>query len=190
MTAVPLTVTEAAPPYGTVVHQLGPDRGGAPARRCPPRRSRDVRGPVGRHPHGAPPWPIGSWTGGSTGDPLQGIPLGMKDILAAAEAPTTANSLVLDRDWGAGRDAPVVARLKAAGAVITGKVTTLEFAFGFPDPAKPFPFPRNPWNPDNWPGGSSSGTGAVSRPGSSWAASGRTRAAASASRPHFAGSPA
>jgi aspartyl-tRNA(Asn)/glutamyl-tRNA(Gln) amidotransferase subunit A len=92
--------------------------------------------------------------------PLQGIPLGIKDIIAAAEGPTTGNSLVLDREWGAGKDAPVVARLRSAGAVITGKVTTMEFACGAPDPAKPFPLPRNPWNTDTWPGGSSSGTGA------------------------------
>ncbi|TVT33406.1 amidase, partial [Amycolatopsis rhizosphaerae] len=90
---------------------------------------------------------------------LHGIPFGVKDILAMAEGPTTAQSLVLDRAWGAGRDAPSVARLKAAGAVITGKTTTMEFAVGMPDPAKPFPIPRNPWNPDTWPGGSSSGTG-------------------------------
>jgi aspartyl-tRNA(Asn)/glutamyl-tRNA(Gln) amidotransferase subunit A len=91
--------------------------------------------------------------------PLQGIPFGVKDILATADAPTTAQSLVLDRKWAEGRDAPVVARLRAAGAVITGKTTTMEFACGMPDPAKPFPVPRNPWDPDTWPGGSSSGTG-------------------------------
>src|SRR6185437_12844060 len=91
--------------------------------------------------------------------PLQGIPLGIKDIIAAADGPTTANSLVLDEAWGAGRDAPVVARLRAAGAVITGKVTTMEFAIGAPDPSKPFPLPRNPWDTRTWPGGSSSGTG-------------------------------
>ena len=91
--------------------------------------------------------------------PLQGIPFGVKDILATADAPTTAQSLVLDRAWGEGRDAPVVARLRAAGAVITGKVSTMEFAVGMPDPEKPFPIPRNPWNPETWPGGSSSGTG-------------------------------
>jgi aspartyl-tRNA(Asn)/glutamyl-tRNA(Gln) amidotransferase subunit A len=90
---------------------------------------------------------------------LHGIPIGVKDILAMAEAPTTANSLVLDRGWGAGKDAPVVARLKAAGAVITGKVTTSEFAIGFPDPTKPFAIPRNPWDLDCTPGGSSAGTG-------------------------------
>src|SRR3954470_19438327 len=47
--------------------------------------------------------------------PLQGIPIAVKDILAMAEGPTTAQSLVLDPAWGAGHDAPVVARLKAAG---------------------------------------------------------------------------
>ncbi|GAA4560163.1 amidase [Pseudonocardia xishanensis] len=91
--------------------------------------------------------------------PLHGIPFGVKDILATADGPTTAQSLVLDRTWGEGRDAPVVARLKAAGAVITGKTTTMEFACGMPDPAKPFPVPRNPWDLETWPGGSSSGTG-------------------------------
>ena len=92
--------------------------------------------------------------------PLHGIPFGVKDILAMAEGPTTAQSHVLDPAWGAGRDAPVVARLKAAGAVITGKTSTMEFAIGMPDGSKDFPVPRNPWNPATWPGGSSSGTGA------------------------------
>ena len=89
----------------------------------------------------------------------QGIPIGVKDILAMAEGPTTANSLILDRAWGAGKDGPVVARLKAAGAVITGKLTTSEFAIGSPDASKPFAIPKNPWNLDRSPGGSSAGTG-------------------------------
>src|SRR5580692_295418 len=38
--------------------------------------------------------------------PLQGIPLGIKDIIAASDGPTTANSLVLDPAWGKGKDAP------------------------------------------------------------------------------------
>ncbi|MGH3242335.1 MAG: amidase [Spirillospora sp.] len=92
--------------------------------------------------------------------PLHGIPIGVKDTIAVAEGPTTAQSVVLDRAWGARRDAPVVARLKAAGAVITGKTTAMEFACGMPDPAKPFPVPRNPWRPEAWTGGSSSGTAA------------------------------
>jgi aspartyl-tRNA(Asn)/glutamyl-tRNA(Gln) amidotransferase subunit A len=91
--------------------------------------------------------------------PLHGIPVGIKDIIAAAEGPTTAQSLVLDPAWGAGKDAPVTRRLRSAGAVLVGKTTTLEFAMGFPDATKPFPVPRNPWDPDRWAGGSSSGTG-------------------------------
>jgi aspartyl-tRNA(Asn)/glutamyl-tRNA(Gln) amidotransferase subunit A len=91
--------------------------------------------------------------------PLQGVPLGIKDIIATDEGPTTAQSLILDPAWGAKGDAPVIARLRAAGAVITGKSTTMEFACGMPDPTKPFPVPRNPWDLARWPGGSSSGTG-------------------------------
>ncbi len=91
--------------------------------------------------------------------PYQGIPIGIKDILATVDGPTTANSLVLDPAWGEGKDGPVVARLRAAGAVITGKLVTMEFACGVADATKPFPVPRNPWNFDTWPGGSSSGTG-------------------------------
>ncbi|MFO0688639.1 MAG: amidase [Myxococcota bacterium] len=91
--------------------------------------------------------------------PLQGIPLGVKDIIAAREGATTACSQVLDPDWGRGQDAPVVARLRAQGAVVLGKTTTLEFAMGPPDPEGPFPLHRNPWDLERWPGGSSSGTG-------------------------------
>ncbi len=98
-------------------------------------------------------------TAGTDLGPLHGIPLGIKDILATDEGPTTAQSLVLDPAWGEQGDGPVVARLRAAGAVITGKTTTMEFAIGRPDFAKPFPIPRNPWNPERWTGGSSSGTG-------------------------------
>ena len=85
--------------------------------------------------------------------------MAIKDIIATSEAPTTAQSLVLDPEWGAERDAPVVRRLREAGAIIVGKTTTMEFAFGMPDPTKPFPLPRNPWDLKRWPGGYSSETG-------------------------------
>ncbi len=90
---------------------------------------------------------------------LQGIPMAVKDIIATKDAPTTANSRVLDPTWGAGVDAPVVARLRAVGGVVVGKSTTSEFACGAPDPTKGFPIPRNPWNTDHSAAGSSSGTG-------------------------------
>ncbi|WP_155826833.1 amidase [Jongsikchunia kroppenstedtii] len=90
--------------------------------------------------------------------PMHGIPLGIKDIITTEDGPTTAQSLVHDAAWHP-QDAVVVARLRAAGAVITGKLTTMEFAIGTPDESKPFPIPRNPWNTDRWAGGSSSGSG-------------------------------
>jgi aspartyl-tRNA(Asn)/glutamyl-tRNA(Gln) amidotransferase subunit A len=90
---------------------------------------------------------------------LHGVPVAVKDIIRTDEGPTTAQSLILDPHWGDAGDAPVVARLRAAGAVIVGKTTTMEFACGCPDPDKPFPIPRNPWDLSTWPGGSSSGTG-------------------------------
>ena len=98
--------------------------------------------------------------GGRDLGPLHGIPVGIKDILAAAEGPTTGQSLTLEADHWLGRDATVVGRLRAAGAVIVGKSTTMEFAVGLPDPSKPFPLPRTPWDVDRWAGGSSSGSGA------------------------------
>ncbi|MGC5247420.1 amidase [Gordonia sp. DT219] len=90
--------------------------------------------------------------------PLHGIPLGVKDIITTAEAPSTAQSLILDPAWSHG-DAVVVQRLRAAGAIVMGKLTTMEFAIGAPDFSKPFPIPRNPWNLEHWAGGSSSGSG-------------------------------
>ena len=91
--------------------------------------------------------------------PLQGIPLGIKDLLATSDAPTTANSRVLDPAWGQRADATVVRKLRDAGAVLMGKLVLHEFAIGWPDPATGFPIARNPWDPARTPGGSSSGTG-------------------------------
>jgi len=98
--------------------------------------------------------------------PLQGIPYGVKDIIATKDAPTTTQSLILDRERGAGHDAVVVQRLRAAGAVLTGKAATLEFAIAIADDQKPFPIHRTPWDTDHWPGGSSAGTPAKAHPGS------------------------
>ncbi|MFI2229948.1 amidase [Nocardia testacea] len=90
--------------------------------------------------------------------PLHGIPFGVKDLIAVAGIPTTGQSLVQRPEWRAGGNATVVDRLEAAGAVLTGKTSTMEFGCGLPDPGKPFPVPRNPWDTNRWAGGSSSGT--------------------------------
>lgn len=99
----------------------------------------------------------GTFRAGLDLGPLQGITLGVKDLITTDEGPTTAQSLVHDPESSQG-DAPVVSRLRAAGMVVVGKTTTMEFGVGRPDPAKPFPLPRNPWNPRHWTGGSSSGS--------------------------------
>lgn len=95
---------------------------------------------------------------GDTLRPLDGIPFGVKDLLACAQSPTTAQSRVLDPAWYAGKCA-VVQRLEDAGAIVVGTTTTQEFAIGPPEPDGPFPVPRNPWDTSRWAGGSSSGCG-------------------------------
>jgi aspartyl-tRNA(Asn)/glutamyl-tRNA(Gln) amidotransferase subunit A len=86
--------------------------------------------------------------------PLHGIPLGIKDIIDVAGWPTKAGS-PLRESHRAERDAPLVARLREAGAIILGKTVTTQFA-SF-DPA----VTRNPWNLQRTPGGSSSGSAAA-----------------------------
>jgi len=91
--------------------------------------------------------------------PLHGIPIGIKDIIDVAGLPTTCHSKILLGNV-AKDDAFVVARLRDAGAVILGKLSTHEFATGGPCFDLPFPPARNPWNREHHPGGSSSGSGA------------------------------
>ena len=87
--------------------------------------------------------------------PLQGIPFGVKDQMDARGLPTTRGS---DRRASVARaDATVVARLKAAGAILIGKHVLTGSAAGGPA-GFPFGLPRNPWGPDHHPGGSSNGS--------------------------------
>lgn len=90
--------------------------------------------------------------------PLHGIPVAVKDIIDVAGQPTSCNSHVR-AGHSAQRDAPVIARLRAAGAILLGKTAMHEFAIGGPAYDVPFPPARNPWNPAHHAGGSSSGSG-------------------------------
>ena len=92
--------------------------------------------------------------------PLDGIPFAHKDIYCTAGIPTTAHSRVLE-DHVPTADATIVAKLAAAGVVMLGKLATHEFAFGGPSFDLPWPPARNPWNPDHFTAGSSSGTAAA-----------------------------
>jgi aspartyl-tRNA(Asn)/glutamyl-tRNA(Gln) amidotransferase subunit A len=91
--------------------------------------------------------------------PLHGIPLALKDLYATRGIRTTAHSRVL-LDWIPDDDATAAVRLREAGAVLLGKQGMSEFAFGG-YAHEPFPSPRNPWNTDHEPGGSSSGSGSA-----------------------------
>jgi Asp-tRNA(Asn)/Glu-tRNA(Gln) amidotransferase A subunit family amidase len=91
---------------------------------------------------------------GKVRGPLHGIPLGIKDLFDVAGWPTLAGAPWL-RSVPAVTDAPVVARLRKAGAIILGKTVTTQFACFDP------PETRNPWNLERTPGGSSSGSAAA-----------------------------
>ena len=86
--------------------------------------------------------------------PLHGVPVGIKDIIDTADL-ATENGTVLDSGRRPRRDAVVVARLRAAGAIILGKTVTTELAFFTPRET------RNPHDPARTPGGSSSGSAAA-----------------------------
>ena len=92
--------------------------------------------------------------------PLHGIPIGLKDIVDTAGIATTCQSKILSGNVP-DTDATCAARLAAAGAVLMGKLTTHEFADGGPSFDLPAPPARNPWNPEHFTAGSSSGTGAA-----------------------------
>jgi aspartyl-tRNA(Asn)/glutamyl-tRNA(Gln) amidotransferase subunit A len=91
--------------------------------------------------------------------PLHGVPVGIKDIIDVGGLLTTCHSKILI-DNIAAADAVCVAKMRGAGAIVLGKLSTHEFAIGGPSFDLPWPPARNPWNTDHHPGGSSSGSGA------------------------------
>src|SRR5258705_11033463 len=92
---------------------------------------------------------------GTRRGPLHGVPLGLKDLIAVAGVRMTAGSRVL-ADHVPDRDADATERLRVAGAVIVGKLSMHEFAFGRPVTDGPFPTGRNPWDVHRQPAGSTS----------------------------------
>src|SRR5512139_1326136 len=89
--------------------------------------------------------------------PLHGVPISLKDLIDQQGVPTTAASRVREGHV-AGRDAPVTARLREAGAVLIGKTNLHEFAFGTTSDDTAFGAVRNPHDPARSPGGSSGGS--------------------------------
>ena len=93
--------------------------------------------------------------------PLAGVPLAVKDTEDAVGYTTTYGSLVHVGDPPASVDSTVVARLKAAGCVVVGKVNTPEHAFFASTDNRVFPATVNPWSAEHGVGGSSGGSAAA-----------------------------
>lgn len=91
--------------------------------------------------------------------PLLGVTVAVKDLIQTAELATTRGSLI--RNDRAPVDAPVVARLRAAGAIVVGKTTTSEYGWSASSASRVAPATRNPWSPRHSAGGSSGGSAAA-----------------------------
>ena len=91
---------------------------------------------------------------GAAPGPLQGVPVGVKDIFATAGVPTEMGSPAFAGHIP-NRSAEVIERIEARGGFVMGKTVTTECAFLHPGKT------RNPWNPLHTPGGSSSGSAAA-----------------------------
>lgn len=94
------------------------------------------------------------WREGRPLSVVDGIPVGVKDLIFTANLPTEMNSPIF-KGWRSGYDAAAVWWLRRAGAVILGKTVTTEFGVGASGPT------TNPHDPKRTPGGSSSGSAAA-----------------------------
>ena len=92
--------------------------------------------------------------------PLEGVPLGVKDLEDVAGLVTTHGSVPF-KDNVAERDSIQVERLRAAGAIVVGKTNAPEFGHTAITKNLLFGVTRNPWNPERTPGGSSGGSSAA-----------------------------
>src|SRR5579862_5028888 len=98
--------------------------------------------------------------GGSAGRPLLGVPVAVKDVLAVKDQPLNCGSKILGQ-FVSPYNATVVDKLKAAGAIVFGRLNMVEFAMGSSTENSAFGVTRNPWDPTRIPGGSSGGSAAA-----------------------------
>ena len=91
---------------------------------------------------------------------LHGVPIAFKDMTPTAGKRTTLGSYAFE-DWIPDRNATIVDRLLAEGAIMVGKTTTSELAYSFITDTKLWGATKNPWNTGHTPGGSSGGSAAA-----------------------------
>src|SRR5271157_964349 len=103
----------------------------------------------------------GRWLRGEAVGRLDGVPVTIKDLILMRGFPTLRGSRLVDPDQDWSEDAPVVARLREAGAVILGKTTTPEFGWKALGDSPLTGITRNPWDLDRTSGGSSGGAAAA-----------------------------
>ncbi|MES2254828.1 MAG: amidase [Pseudomonadota bacterium] len=101
------------------------------------------------------------WKKNTPLSPLDGVPVAVKDILLTRGWPTLRGSRFTDPGQAWNDDAPVVARLREAGAVLLGKVTTPDHGWKGVTDSPLTGITRNPWNLEKTPGGSSGGSSAA-----------------------------
>jgi aspartyl-tRNA(Asn)/glutamyl-tRNA(Gln) amidotransferase subunit A len=101
------------------------------------------------------------WSAGTPLSALDGVLVAVKDLLLTAGWPTRRGSLTVDPGGPWTEDAPCVARLREAGAVLVGKTTTPEFGWKGSTDSPLTGITRNPWNKVKTPGGSSGGSSAA-----------------------------
>jgi aspartyl-tRNA(Asn)/glutamyl-tRNA(Gln) amidotransferase subunit A len=101
------------------------------------------------------------WQAGEPLSALDGVPTSIKDLTLTRGWPTLRGSRTSNPDGPWDEDAPATARLREAGAVLTGKTTTPEFGWKGVTDSPLTGITRNPWNPERTPGGSSGGASAA-----------------------------
>ncbi len=101
------------------------------------------------------------WMRGKPAGPLDGVPIGLKDLMLTKGWPTLRGSKAIDPNQAWDEDAPSTQRLRDAGAIFLGKTTTPEFGWKGVTDSPLTGVTRNPWDKTKTPGGSSGGASAA-----------------------------
>ena len=148
-----------------------------PDRRCQ-RRPQRCRRPAARGRRPLPARPTGPWPTAPTG-PLHGVPITVKENIDVAGSATTQGVTAMEHAIAA-VDAPIVERMRAAGAIPFARTNLPDFGLRLHTDSQLRGLTRNPWDPERTAGGSSGGEGSALASGMSpsvWATTSADRCA-------------